>query len=465
MTGQDKITMSQTDLKRLHVIHKAMDKAILQIEAADTLGLCVRQVQRIIGQIRSTGDKGILHKSLGKPSNNRTDEKVKTKAMMLYKTHYPDFGPTLGSEKLWERHKIKINDETLRLWLIKAGIAYDRRKPRPHRQWRERKPSFGQMTQMDGSHHDWLEERGPKLVLMAYKDDAKSKVFARFYEYEGTFPAMDSLMRYIQKYGIPQSIYLDKHSTYKSWGKPSLEEELKNTHPMTQFERAARELGIEVIWANSPQAKGRIERQFRTFQHRLVKELRLFNAKTLKEANKVLAHYLPKFNRRFEVAPQNNTDLHRPAPKGLNLRSVFCIKEDRVLRNDWTISYNTKLYQILDEIKTQSLEVQEWLDGSLHLSHKGLKVRFKEVNQRPKKEQAPKPNPKTRVVTKPAMDHPWRQYPVKLDLEGNSLHLNTITDTITIKKDKDAGLFSSLSTVFTKRKKEAKKEKELLLVH
>lgn len=437
MTGEDRITMSQMELKRLHIIRKAIDELISQIEAADILGLCVRQIQRMITRIKKEGDKGIIHKSLGKPSNNRTDEKIKTKAMTLYRTHYPDFGPTLGSEKLWERHRIKINDETLRLWLIEAGIDYDSRKPRPHRQWRQRKSSSGEMTQMDGSPHDWLEGRGPKLVLMGYKDDATGDVFARFYWYEGTFPAMDGLWRYIQKYGIPQSVYLDKHSTYKSPAKPSIEDELEDTQPMTQFGRACEELEIEVIWANSPQAKGRIERQFRTFQHRLVKELRLAAAKTLEEANKVLAAYLPKYNKRFSVAAANGTNLHRPIPKNLDLRTVFCVKEARVLRNDFTVSYKTKLYQILDAVRARSLEVREWLDGSLHISHKGQEVRFREVNHRPGKEESPKPDPKPRLVTKPVANHPWRQ------------------------SYKTYPLINS----YSQKEESSKEEKELLLVH
>ena len=465
MTGEDRITMSQTELKRLHIIRKIIDKAISQIQAADILGLCVRQVQRMIERVKIEGDKGLVHKSRGKPSNNRTDERIKTKAMMLYQTKYPDFGPTLGSEKLMERHKIKINDETLRLWLIEAGIDYDSRSPRPHRQWRERKPSFGQMNQMDGSHHDWLEERGPKIVLMAHKDDATGDVFARFYEYEGTFPAMDSLQRCIQKYGIPQSVYLDKHSTYKSFAKPSLEEELKNTKPMTQFERACKELKIDVIWADSPQAKGRIERQFRTFQHRLVKELRLAGAKTLEEANKVLAAYLPKYNKRFSVAAANNTNLHRPVPKDLDLRTIFCIKEDRVLRNDWTVSHKTRLYQVLDNVKTESLEVQEWLDGSIHISHEGQRVRFRCIDQRPVKEKPVETPSKPRLVTKPAVDHPWRQYADKWTSDRNSLRLNAAEDIFKAGDSECFKPFSSVSTLSTKRKKEAKKEKEQLLVH
>ncbi len=415
MTGEDKIAMSQTDLKRLHVIRKSIDKLITQIDAAQFLELGVRQVQRLAVRIKLEGDKGILHKSLGKPSNNRTDEKVKAKVISLYKTHYPDFGPTLGSEKLWERDKIRVNNETLRRWLIGAKIPYDSRKPRAHRQWRPRKPCFGEMLQMDGSHHDWLEGRGPWLVLMAYKDDATSDVFARFYEYEGSLPALDSCKRYVEKYGIPQGVYLDKHSAYRCWRPPQIEEQLKGqTEVLTQFGRALEELSIDRIYAHSPQAKGRIERQFRTFQHRLIKELRLANVKTLEEANKVLSVYLPKFNARFRVLPLKSVNLHRPLPKDLDLRRIFCIKEDKVLRNDWTVLHNSKLYQILEPIKAETVQVQEWTDGSLHIVHKKQDVKFKQIEELPKKQELQQ-KPKVCVrPTPPAAYHPWRHLPINV---------------------------------------------------
>ena len=259
------------------------------------------------------GDNGVIHRLRGSPSNRRLA--YKDKALRIFKTKYPDFGPTLASEKLFERDKIKVNDETLRLWLINEGIPYKKRKKRPHRQWRQRRHYFGEMIQMDGSDHDWLEGRGPKLIFMGYIDDATGMPFGRFYEYEGTIPAMDSFKRYIQKYGIPNSIYIDKHAAYKSKKKPSIEDELSNKDPMTQFTRAMEELGVEVIYANSPQAKGRIERLFNTFQDRLIKELRLEKANTIIEANKVTARFLPKYAKRFSVKASREGDLHRPIPK------------------------------------------------------------------------------------------------------------------------------------------------------
>ena len=222
MAGKDIIMATQEELKALHVIRKAIDKVITQKEAAEAIDLSERQVRRKITRIREEGDRGIINRLRGRPSNRKLS--CKDKALRFFKDKYPDFGPTLAAEKLFERDKIKVNDETLRLWLIEEGIPYKKRKARPHRQWRERKECFGQMIQMDGSEHDWLEERGPKLIFMGYIDDATGTPFGRFYEYEGTLPAMDSFKRYIKRYGIPLSVYLDKHTTYKSNAKPSIED-------------------------------------------------------------------------------------------------------------------------------------------------------------------------------------------------------------------------------------------------
>ena len=295
MAGKDIIMATQEELRSLHVVRKAIDKVITQKEAADTIDLSERQVRRKVKRIRQEGEKGAIHRSRGRPSNRATPDKIKNKVLTLFKNKYPDFGPTLASEKLFERDKIKINDETLRLWLIEESIPYKKRKKRPHRQWRERKHRFGQMIQMDGSDHDWLEGRAPECVFMGYIDDATGNPFGRFYEYEGTIPAMDSFKRYITKYGIPLSLYLDKHTTYKSTKKLTIEDELNNREALSQFERALGELSVEVIHANSPQAKGRIERLFNTFQDRLIKELRLAKAKTINEANKVLERFLPGY--------------------------------------------------------------------------------------------------------------------------------------------------------------------------
>jgi transposase len=392
MAGEDIIAMTQEELKRLHIIRKALDKSITQVEAANIIGLCLRQVQRIIKAVKIQGDKGVIHKSRGQLSNRALPNKIKDKALRLYKEKYHDFGPTLGSEKLFEIDKIKINDETLRLWLLQAGISYKKRKKRPHRAWRERKHSFGEMIQMDGSHHDWFEGRGPECVFMGYIDDATGRPFGRFYPYEGTIPAMDSFRRYIEKFGIPVSIYLDKHSTYKSTRKKTIEDELNNIEPLSQFSRAVKELGVNVIYADSPQAKGRIERLFNTFQNRLVKEMRLEGIKSMEEANRFLKHYLSVYAKRFTVVPANDTDLHRPIPKDIDLDAVFCVKTIRLLRNDFTVAYNGKLYQVEDNVNTQKVTVEERANGSVHISYRNTALKSKEITTRPKKHkpQAPK---------------------------------------------------------------------------
>ncbi len=233
----------------------------------------------------------------------------------------------LASEKLEEIDNIKISDETLRIWLLEAGYWKKSRKSRQHRSWRERKEHFGEMILMDGSHHHWLEERGEKLVLMGYIDDATSKVYGQFYDYEGTLPALDSLKKYINKYGIPMQIYLDRHTTYRSPKKLTIKEELKGLRSQSQFERACEELGIELIHADSPQAKGRIERLFGVLQDRLIKEMRLARVSSKEQANKFLDSYLPKYINKFGVRAAKKGDFHIPVPNHINLDEILCIKK------------------------------------------------------------------------------------------------------------------------------------------
>ena len=405
MAGKDIIMATQEELRSLHVVRKAIDKVITQKEAADTIDLSERQVRRKVKRIRQEGEKGAIHRSRGRPSNRATPDKIKNKVLTLFKNKYPDFGPTLASEKLFERDKIKINDETLRLWLIEESIPYKKRKKRPHRQWRERKHRFGQMIQMDGSDHDWLEGRAPECVFMGYIDDATGNPFGRFYEYEGTIPAMDSFKRYITKYGIPLSLYLDKHTTYKSTKKLTIEDELNNREALSQFERALGELSVEVIHANSPQAKGRIERLFNTFQDRLIKELRLAKAKTINEANKVLERFLPGYAKKFSVKALYSDDLHRPIPKGIDLDEILCIKTEHALRKDFTIVHDKKRYQIKDNITAKKVMVEERIDGSMIIRYKGNMLKFKEITERPQKQH----EPKIRKVYIPPMDHPFKR--------------------------------------------------------
>lgn len=410
MTGEDMIMVRQGELRRLHVIQKVLEKVLKQRGAAEILSLSGRQIRRIVKRIRSEGGRGVIHKSRGRLSNRRISDLTKEKVIKLYRAQYKDFGPTLASEKLLERDRIQISDETLRGWLIEAGDWQRIRKKRKHRQWRERKPHYGEMVQMDGSHHEWFEGRGPECVLMGYIDDATGEVFGRFYGYEGTMPAMESFKLYIRKHGLPLKVYLDKHSTYKSTAKPSIEDELNDVEPLSEFERALKELGVEVSHAHSPQAKGRIERLFRTFQDRVIKEMRLRGIRTIEEGNTFLEGYLPLYNKRFSVGPREKEDFHRPLVKGLDLDAILCIKTQRSLRNDFTVAHNRKLYQIEDKIHAAKVMVQDRINGSMRIYHKDRALRFKEITARPLRQKKPLVIQKRIKPYTPPTDHPWRSF-------------------------------------------------------
>lgn len=404
---EDILTMSQRELKRLYVIRKAIDKRIKQREAADLLEVSQRQIRRLVKRVREESDRGIIHRSRGIKSHHAIGDRIKQKALTLCRSIYTGFNPTFASEKLFEKNKIKISRETLRQWFITEGIGYDERKARPHRRWRERRAHCGEMLQMDGSHHDWFEGRGEPCVLMGYIDDATSRVYARFYEYEGTIPAMDSFKHYILKYGLPQFVYLDRHTTYKNKRKSTIDEELSDRQPLSQFGRALEELGVRLIHAQSAPAKGRIERLFKTLQDRLIKEMRLKNISSIKAANEFLSEYLPVFNKRFGVEPLNPADLHRSLPKGIELNKTFSIRTPRTLFNNFTIAHKGRLYQVEDNVRTREVIAEERLDGSLVITYKARALRYKQIIQRPPKVKSPH---KTHVYKPAAMDNPWRKF-------------------------------------------------------
>lgn len=410
MAEKDIVMVKQKELRRLHVIHKAIEGVITQAEAARIAGLSERQIRRIVERIRQEGDKGIVHKSRGKQSNRRKPQKLKDRIIELYRQKYEGFGPTFTAEKLSEIDEIHLSDETIRKWLIEAGLWEKNRKHRTHRQRRQRKGYCGEMVQMDGSHHKWFEDRGAECVLMAYIDDATNKVYFRFYEYEGTIPAMDSFKRYIKKYGIPMSIYFDRHTTYKSTAEPTIEEEINGEEPLSEFGRALKELGVEIIHAHSPQAKGRIERLFGTLQDRLVKELRLRDISTIEEANKFLdSYYLREFNLKFSRKALKEENLHIPIPKGVDLKKILCIRTERTLRNDFTISHNRNLYQIEEAITNRKVTVEEHIDGTMQITHNSKSVKFRSIQQRPEMKSKETKKKRRRAIHVPPQDHPWRK--------------------------------------------------------
>jgi transposase len=408
MAEEDNILMSQKESNRLYVIRQTIDKAITQDRAAEILGLTDRQVRRIARSVRMEGNAGICHKSRGKRSHNRIADKIKDKATTLCRDTYKEFGPTHASEKLLTLHKIRVGAETLRGWFQEENIPYKGRKKRPHRQWRPRKEYRGEMVQLDGSHHDWFEGRGPWCVLMGYVDDATGTVYARFYEYEGTLPAMDGFKRYIRLYGLPRSVYLDRHSTYKITAKQTIEEELNDIQPMSHFEKSLATLDIKVIHAYSPQAKGRVERLFGTFQDRVVKEMRLAGVTNIAEGNMFLDGYLPEFNRKYAKEAAQKADFHRPVVNKRALDTILSIKTDRSLRNDFTIAHNKKLYQIKSNIRAKTVTVEERTDGTMRIIHNGQQLKYQEILARPVRTEKPAEQPRPRSVWTPPETHPWK---------------------------------------------------------
>jgi hypothetical protein len=415
---EDLITLSKREIERLRIIRRVMGKQMTQLKASELLGITDRQVRNIIGKIRDKGDGAIAHGNRGRVAANKMPAELEERIGGIVKRRYPDFGPKFASEKLEERERIKVSKEKLRQIMIAKGLWRVRRRKREVHQWRERKHYYGEMVQMDGSHHDWLEGRGPELVFMGYTDDATNHVFGRFYDYEGVYPAMDSFKRYISLYGLPRSLYLDKDSTYKTTRQPDLDELLRGKGAETQFERACRELEIEVIHANSPQAKGRIERTFGTLQDRLIKEMRLAGVRTKEEANLFLEWYLPIYNERFSKVAGKEGDLHRPLAKHINLREIFCIKGKRTINNGYIVKWRGRDFLIEKPsiaMRRQKVEVMEHFDGEMKIKFNGRYLAFKEIIK-PKPITAPKVEKQTAQPKKkkskyiPPADHPWRRH-------------------------------------------------------
>lgn len=412
------VTMSQKELQRVPVVESVLAKQVTQVEAAVCLELSTRQVRRLERRFEREGLGGLAHRSRGRRSNRAKPPKIRAQVLALIREKYPDFGPTLASEKLEERDKIVVSDETLRLWMRAEGLWAGRRRPRPHRQWRERRACYGQMVQMDGSHHDWLEGRARKLVLMGYIDDATGKAYARFYDSESLPAALDSFKRYSRLYGLPQSVYLDKHTIYRSPKEPTVEDQLQGKDPQSQFERALSELGVKMIHANSPQAKGRIERLFKTLQDRLVKEMRLSHIKTLEEANRFLKGFLARYNRRFSKAPRQPGNLHRPAPVGKVLDQVLCVKEPRVVANDGTIRINGERLQLLPSglrpLAKKGVTVTISPKGRMGVLYEGKELAYRVLPEEPRLKVEPEPFAAARsfpqMAHKPAANHPWREF-------------------------------------------------------
>jgi transposase len=376
------------EAQRYKVISEVTEGYLKVKEAAEFLGLSERQIYRIKARVQREGAEGVIHRSKGKKSPRWITWKVKDKIGQLYKTKYRGFNLTHMTEYLNSEERIRVSRESARQILLEKG-SYIKKKSYPrHRQWRE--PSFreGQMVQYDTSDHDWLEGRGPRLYLIGGVDDATSKVAgAAFVLKDGVRENMEVFKGIVQKRGIPLSVYVDRDSNFKTTRYQEIEYQLKGEYPYTQFTRALRELGIKMIYAHSPQAKGRVERKFGVLQDRLCSELRLHNISTLEEANRYLRQeFIPKHNRRFSRSAKEPDPAYRPVPKGLKLKDIFCLKEERTVAADNTISYKGKFFQILPDKYRLSffkakVEVHEHLDGSVHIFYQGKKLKHKPISK------------------------------------------------------------------------------------
>jgi hypothetical protein len=370
--NEDRIEMSQRERDRLRVLSLVGEGKRSQVEAARLLKLSPRQVRRLQRRLAKEGDRGVVHRLRGRPSNHQRPASLRRQVVGIYRREMPDFGALLASEKLHERG-LPVPVGTLRDWLRAEGLLQPRRRRDPHRQRRQRRACFGELVQADGSHHDWLEGRGPWMVLVAFIDDATSKVSARFYPAETTEAYMDLLAGYLRKHGRMTAMYVDRDSIFRA----------EDHHPSdprptrTQFSRALQELQIELILAYSPQAKGRIERFFQTAQDRLVKELRLAGAKTIQQANEVLEGFVSWFNRWRSVRPSSPNNAHRPLHPSMSLASILSIQERRKVCNDYTIRLDNHLYQILPPavpgLRGGRVIIEKRLDGTLQIR---LKKRY-----------------------------------------------------------------------------------------
>lgn len=392
------IVMSQKEVKKYDIIKKLINKELNGSEAADLLNMTVRHIRRLKMKVNKDGIKGLVHGNRGKAGNRHIPGKEKEKIIELLHKHYHDFGPLLASEKLEERHGIKRDKGTIRSIMIKENLWQPKRKKKEqHREWRQRKASEGEMIQYDGSYDYWFEGRGGKYCLLACIDDASSRVWAKFDNHEGVEPTFNFWREYIKRFGKPYSIYVDKFSTYSMNHKLAKE----NPDTLTQFERAMKDgLNIEIIHAHSPEAKGRVENLFKTLQDRLIKELRLANISTIKEANEFLEkEFLPKFNAKFLVEPRTKADLHKElTEKERNkLDSIFSRQYTRVVRNDFTIGHRAKCYQLEKQqpvtiCKKDTVVVEERMDQSICFKLRGKYLNCKLLPDKPRKLNANKKN-------------------------------------------------------------------------
>lgn len=408
--------MNARERRRLTVFSRVKERAISVAEAGRLLELSERQARRLWKQYRQKGDAGLIHGLRGKPGNAGRRE-LQGQALALYRQKYLEFSASHASDFLAE-DKLKVPRNTLWRWLKAQGLIVDSRKVKAHRRRRERRGCVGELLQMDGSTHAWFGRELPAGVLFVMIDDASSRVFARFYATEDTAAAFDLFGRYVRRFGLPLALYVDRDSIYKVNDQKALEHarETAQNEPLTQFGRAMKTLGVQVIAANSPQAKGRVERVNRTFQDRLVKELKLLGIVDRVQANAYLEKtFLTSLNELISKTPASGVNLHRRVPREIRLEDVLCHQESRTVGQDWCVTYDTRILQIEKKHQVLALagkriDVLHRADSTLQLMHRGRPLIFTELAHRPVKSAAKKVSRASRTPWRPGPDHYWNRH-------------------------------------------------------
>lgn len=392
MSGK-RIPMGERDIRRAQVMGMVVEGKRSIAEAAEVMGVSYRQAKRVLHRYREEGAAGLVHRNVGKPSGRRSDDALRQAVLRTYEESYSDFGPTLAAEKLAARDGLVVDHETLRRWLIAEGTWEARRQRRRYRSRRDRRRRFGELVQFDGSHHDWFEGRRAKCCLMNMVDDATGTTLSFLDEQETTEGALRLLWAWIERYGVPVAVYCDRKNAFVLDREPTVSEQLQGITPKSTFELACEKLGIEVIVARSPQAKGRVERNHGVYQDRFVKELRLAGIDEIDEANKLLRQsYLETLNAKFAKPPIDAEDAHVQLLPGQRLENILCFEERRVVAKDYVVQFERRLLQIRRQKRTRlpapgtQVIVRKWLDGSLHVFTKENKeLLVEELDTRPKK--------------------------------------------------------------------------------
>lgn len=383
----EQLMMSGKERARLVIFSKVKTKELSRQEASEILGMSLRQVHRLYLRFLSQGDAGLVHRSRGRASPHRIDACERARSLELYRLRYRSFGPTLWAEKLAERDGIWVSHDTARRWLLAEGLLEKGRRGRRNRRRRQRKERFGQMVQMDGSPHAWFGVEHPPCVLMTVIDDATGRRRGWFYAAETMEAAMKCLGGWCQRLGVPGSLYVDRHGIYRADRQATVEELRSGERPVTQFGRAMKELGIELILARSPQAKGRVERSNGVLQDRLVKELRLAGIVGMQQANAWLEQslFFEKLDEKFAVAAMEETDGHRPLV--VRLEEVLCVKDKRAVGLDGCVQWSGRVLQLNDAGALRTVEVWERFDGTLTLLGDGRRLNWQEIDPQTRRQQ------------------------------------------------------------------------------